>query len=85
MKTLIALAAAATLLGMSAASAQTTMNAGSKSSGRYCVQDRDVQEGQPSKCFSTMAACRKEAIGTGTCVPNPRGGTTGSGMKHNTR
>ena len=76
MKTLLAFAAAAALL--------SSVNvASAASSGRFCVQDRDVQEGQPSKCFKTMAACRKEAIGTGTCVRGPGRSTTGSGMKSN--
>jgi hypothetical protein len=76
MKTLLAFAAAAALL----ASVNTAPAA---SSGRFCVHDRDAQEGQPSKCFRTIAECRKEAIGTGTCVKNPRRSTTGSGMKSN--
>jgi hypothetical protein len=75
MKSLIVLAAAAALM--------TSVSAASAATGRFCVQDTGSQEGQMSKCFKTMAACEKEARGTGNCVAAPKRSTTGASTKSN--
>ena len=83
MKKFIVLAAAAALLsGVSFANAQTTtpsvaktqMNA--KTNASFCL---DVG-GTKSCKYTTLADCQKDAKSNGTCLPNAKASTTGSGM-----
>jgi hypothetical protein len=83
MKKFIVLAATAALLsGVSFANAQTAtpkvdktqMNADTNAA--FCL---DIG-GTKSCKYTTLANCQKDAKSNGTCMPNAKAGTTGSGM-----
>jgi hypothetical protein len=87
MKTLTALTAVAALIAsVSIAGAAGTMNGKSDSTGKnlvatgkaFCSTSKGTSA---TNCnFATMADCEKVAKPEGTCVPNPKAATTGSGM-----
>ena len=82
MKTFTALAAIAALaVGISVASAQTTMkkdNNLTATGSAFCNKSKTT--GASDCSFATLADCEKVAKPiAGTCIPNPKGGTTGSG------
>lgn len=86
MKTLTALTTVAALAaGISIATAAGTMNGKPASStdltatGKaFCSTSKATSA---TNCnFATMADCEKVAKPEGTCIPNPKAATTGSGM-----
>jgi len=79
--TVVALAAS-----ISIASAAGTMNEKSDSTGHNLVATGKAfcstsKATSATNCnFATMADCEKVAKPEGTCIPNPKAATTGSGM-----
>jgi hypothetical protein len=87
MKTFTALTAVAALIAsVSIAGAAGTMNGKSGSTNQnltatgkaFCNTSKTLS--QMDCNYATMADCEKVAKAEGTCVPNPKAATTGSGM-----